>query len=104
MPLEAIKSVNEAEDTARKAKSEAAQAAKKRIEQARADGQAMVEAESAKAEDEVRHLMEAAGQKATENAKILSSQTNNRAATVTAHAETKMDEAVKLIVERIVNC
>ena len=103
MPLEAIKNVNNAEDAAKNSIAKATADAKNSIEQARAKGMEKVKQEASKAEEEVKVLLQASGQKATEHAEKLSEQTANRAAAITAHAEAKMDQAVNLIIERIVN-
>ena len=102
MSLEALNAVREAEDEARQKKLFAHQKAREEIEEAERAGKAMVAATLARAKSEIEHLTRAADQKAMEQAKELASKTANRQATLRARAERRLDDAVKLIVERIV--
>ena len=103
MSLEALKTISQAEQDAKDAVSKAQSAANTQVNSEIARGEASLKAESEKARQEVQHLINAAAQKATESAVRLNEQTANRCAAITAHAEVKMDEAVHLIVERIVS-
>ena len=103
MPLEAIKSISAAEDEARQAKLEAQQKAREAIEAAEKSGKAAVASAVARAETETADLKHLADQKAAENAVELASTTANRQATLRARAESRLDKAAQLIIERIVN-
>jgi V/A-type H+-transporting ATPase subunit G/H len=103
MSLDAIKTISQAEDKAKLAKSEAAAAAKKKIAEAESEGKLAVEQARAKANDELHDLTRKADEKAKEEAKALAATTENKMATMRVRAEGSMDKASDLIVERIVN-
>ena len=103
MSLEALKTISQAEQEGKTAIANAQKDASDVISKATAEGEAAVKAETEKARLEVSHLIDAAVQKASESAVRLNEQTANRCAAITAHAEAKMDQAVNLIVERIVS-
>jgi V/A-type H+-transporting ATPase subunit G/H len=102
MSLEAIKSISEAEERARKAKQEAQQRAEKAADDARKAGNDAIEATIERAQTEVAALKRAADAKAAESAKELVSTTANKRAAIRARAEGRLDAAAGIIVERIV--
>ncbi|MDR1299767.1 MAG: hypothetical protein LBJ84_05895 [Oscillospiraceae bacterium] len=102
MSLEAIKSISEAEERARKAKLEAQQRAEKAADEARKAGNYAIEAAIERAESEVAALKRAADAKAAGNAKELVSSTANKRANIRARAEGRLDVVAGVIVERIV--
>lgn len=102
MSLEAMDAIALAEEKARQIKLSAAQDAKKSIQQAQDAAKIAIAAAEGKADAEVRELKRKADEKATEDAQVLASNTRNRRAAMKARAEKKLDEAVSLVVERIV--
>lgn len=103
MSLEAIKTITEAEEAARRLKTEAAADAKRMVGEARAAGQAALDAAEKKANEELRELKAKADEKATADAKELAASTENKKAAMQVKAEARLDKAAQLIVERIVN-
>lgn len=103
MSLEAIKTIGEAEENAKRIKAEAASDAKKAVADAEAAGRAAINAAIRKAEDELRELTRKADEKATADAQQLASDTENQKAAMRARAEKLVDKAASLVVERIVN-
>ena len=103
MSLEAIKSIGETEENARQALLYAQQRARNSIEEARISGNEAVSAAAARADSEVLQLRRDADANAAESAKALVSSTANRRASLRARAESRLDKAAELIVERIVN-
>ena len=103
MSLEAIKAISEAEEKARLTKAEAAAISKKLIEEAEEKGVLAIEDAKKKAEEEIRDLKRRAGDKAREDARELSRKTENRKASMLVKADGRMDKAVSLVIERIVN-
>lgn len=103
MSLEAIKIIGEAEEAARRRKTDALQEAKRTVAQAQALASEAVEAARRKAAEELAELSGKAEEKAKADAVELAGNTENRKAAMRAHAETRLDDAAKLIVERIVN-
>lgn len=103
MSLEAIKEISEAEEKSRLAKTEALAFSKKLVSEAEENGNRSVEAAVGKAEEELRELRRAADEKAASDAKELFQKTENRKALMLVRAESRMDMAVSLITERIVN-
>lgn len=103
MSLEAIKTITEAEEAARRLKAEAAVDAKRMISEAKAAGQKALEAAEQKANEELRGLRGKADEKATSDAKELAENTENKKAAMRVRAEGRLDKAAQLIVERIVN-
>lgn len=102
MSLEAMDAIALAEEKARQIRAAAAQEAKKALKEAeQASGIAMAAAE-AKADGEIRDLMRRADEKAREDAQVLASNTRNRRAAMKARADRKMEDAVALVMERIV--
>lgn len=102
MSLEAMDAIALAEEKARQIKLSAAQDAKKALQAARDAAQIALAAAEAKADAEVKELQRKADEKATEDAQVLASNTRNRRAAMKARADKKLDEAVSMVVERIV--
>ena len=103
MSLAAIREISEAEEKARTAKAEAAALSKKLIAEAEENGSLSVNDAIKKAEEEIRDLKHRAEEKAGEDAKELARKTENRKASMLVKAESRMDKAVSLVIERIVN-
>ena len=103
MSMEAIKNIREAEDEARQAKLNAQQNARDKIEAANKAGKESIDSALSRAESEIAHIKRSVDQKAMEQAVELESTTANRQAALRARVESRMDTAVQLIIERIVN-
>ena len=103
MSLEAIKAISEAEEKAKAAKIEAAALSKKLIAEAEENGKLAVENAKKIAEEEVRGLKLTASEKAKEEALELARNTENKKATMLVRAESRVDKAIDLVIERIVN-
>ena len=102
MSLEAIQFLTQTEEKARHMKAEAAAAAKKRIADARMDGETMLEEALKKAEAELDAISAALAEEAEKNALELEQRNRDLRLQMEAAAKDKMTEAVDLIVERIV--
>ena len=102
MYIESIVSISETEEKARKMKAEAALAAKKLVADARVKGEAMLAEAAAKAEAAVADMGKAAEELSLDAAKEMAGSGETKKAVMRARAEKRMDEAVALIVERIV--
>ena len=103
MSLEAIKTIGEAEEKAKRIKQQAVNDAKKAAADAEAAGRTAVEAAVKKAEDELRELVRKADEKATADAAELAGSVENKKAAMRVHAEARLDQAASLVVERIVS-
>ena len=103
MSLSAIKSITEAEESAKNAKLEAQAKMKRDAEQAEQDGRNSIANSLVQADGEIRHLKREAELKAEEYAKNLASNVSNKRAALAAHAESMLGKAADLIVERIVS-
>ena len=103
MSMDAIKSISEAETEARQAKTRAQQAAEQIVADAEKAGKESLTSMNARAESEIATLIRKADLEAEEHAKELASTTANRQATLRARAESRLDKAAQLIIERIVN-
>lgn len=103
MSLEAIKLISEAEETARQRKAEAQAEAKREIAQAEAAVAEAMDAARAKAAEELKGLSRKADDKSKADAMELAENTENRKAALRVRAESRLDKAAGLIVERIVN-
>ena len=103
MSLEAIKTINEAEEKAKKLKTDAVADAKKAVKDAESKGLAEIEAAVKKADDELKELIRKADAKAAEDAEKLSGDTETKKAVMRARAEKMVEKAALLVVERIVN-
>ena len=102
MYVETIVAISETEEKARRMKAEAALEAKKRVADAKVKGEAMVEEAIKKAEAEIALLSKESDEEAMAAAKDLAHSGDNKKAVMRARAEKRMDDAVALIVERIV--
>ena len=102
MYIESIISVSETEERVRRMRAEAAAAGKRRIAEARAAGDAMVAEAIKRAERETAEMGRSADAEAMASARSLADSGETKKAVMRARAEKRMDEAVALIVERIV--
>jgi V/A-type H+-transporting ATPase subunit G/H len=103
MSLEVIKSISDAEDAAREARLSAQTQAKSMIAEAEKKGQAAVLDAAARAEDEVKKRFSEAEQKAAAYAAELQKTTAEKQAEIRRHAESRLNDAAGMIIERIVN-
>ena len=103
MSLEAITTISEAEESARRLKAEAIAAAKAAEAAAAAEGKAAIEAAARKAASELAELRAKSDEKAREDARQLASDTENKNAAMRARADARLGKAAALIVERVVN-
>ena len=103
MSLEAILAITEAEEKARQLKSDAAARAKQMLADAKTAGEEYLNAAVKKAETEIAGLTKKAEDKAKADATELAQSNENKKAALRAKAETRLDKAADLIVERIVN-
>ena len=103
MSLEAMETLAASEETARRMRADAAAAAKQSIADARENGERLVAEAVQKAADEISALAKQSDEKAKADALDLAGTNENRKAVLRAKAESKAEEAVALIVERIVN-
>lgn len=103
MSLEAIKVISQAEEKAKQAKADAVLASKKTISEAEAAGRQVLEQAKAKAAQELEELEKRANDNALEQAKELAASTENKMASMRVRAESSLEKAADLIVERIVN-
>jgi vacuolar-type H+-ATPase subunit H len=103
MSLEAIATISEAEERAKKRREEAELEAKRSIAAAEAAGKAAIEAARKKAGDELATLNAKADDKAKADAMDLAASTENKKASLRVKAESRLGQAADLIVERIVN-
>lgn len=102
MSLQAIKTIREVEETAAKAKTDAAAVSKKLIAEAEEKGKQAIVTAKKMAEDEVAEMRKEAAEKARESALELVRNTENRKATMQVRANGRADLAVGLVIERIV--
>ncbi len=103
MPLEAIKQVSDAEDKAAAIRKDAYDQSKRLLAQAERDGRAMLEEARLQAEAEAaRLLLEAEGPAKKQGEELLAA-AQREGALLRAKAEGRMEKAVQLITERIVN-
>jgi V/A-type H+-transporting ATPase subunit G/H len=103
MSLDAIKSIGEAEENARRLKQDAQANAKHAVEAAHEAGRDTVAKTIARAHEEVKQLQNASDEKSAESAREVLSSTENRRATIRARADSRIDAAAAIIIERIVN-
>lgn len=102
MSLQAIKTIREVEETAAKAKADAAAISKKLIAEAEEKGKQSVLTAKKMAEEEVADMRRKAAEKARESALELVRNTENRKATMLVRANSKADLALGFVIERIV--
>jgi len=103
MSFEAITSIAQAEQEAKAAVAAAEAKAKQMLSDAEAAGKAAVEAAGAKADEELAELRRQAREKAKGDAQTLAGELENKKAALAARAETRLEQAASLVVERIVN-
>jgi len=103
MSFEAISDITQAEADAKAMVSAAETKARQMIVNAEAEGKAAIDAARAKADSELLELRKQADEKAKVNAQELSDDLENKKAALRAKAETRMEKAANLVVERIVN-
>ena len=103
MSIEALKLVIDAENEALQDKIAMQEKVRFAIDETVKSGNEAIKATLARAEVEAGHLFQATGQKATDEARVLASQTANRQATQRARAERLLSTAADFIYERIVN-
>ena len=103
MSFEAITTISEAEETAKRVKAQAAQDAKAAIAAAEAEGKAGLDAAEKKAAEEIRALRARSDEKAKADAQELANVTEEQKAAMLEKAQGRMDKAAALIVERVVN-
>ena len=102
MYVETIVAISETEEKARRMKAEAALDAKRSIAEAKMRGEAMVEEAIKRAEAELAEMSKESDEAAMAAARDLAHSGDNKKAVMRARAEKRMDDAVALIVERIV--
>ena len=103
MSFDAITSITQAEAAAKSTLAAAEARTRQMTAEAEASGKAAVEAALKKAGDELAQLRTLADKKASETAKNVSDENENRKAVLRAKAEKNLDRAANLVVERIVN-
>lgn len=103
MSLDAMETLAAAEETVRRMRSDAAAAAKQSIADAREAGERLIADAVKKSAEEIEALARQSDEKAKADALQLASSNENRKAVMRAKAESKAQQAVDLIVERIVN-
>ena len=103
MSLEAIKTISEAEEAVHRRKAEAQQEAKRLLAEAQQEAEKALDAAKAKAAEELKVLSKNADEKSKADALELAGTTENKKAAMRVRAESRLDEAAKCIVERIVN-
>lgn len=103
MSLEAIKAISDSEEKARSIKTDSAALSKRLVAEAEENGKLSVENAKKNAENEVLELKQRASGKAKDEAQELARNTENRKATMLVRAESRVDKAIDLVIERIVN-
>ncbi len=103
MSLEAIKQVAETEETYQRQRDEAIAAAKKMVADAEREGKSHLERTRALAETETRSFLTDAENKAAIQAEQVMKDARQRCAEICKTAEERLEKAVSLIVERVVN-
>ena len=91
------------EELVRRMRADAAAAAKQSIAEARESGEKLVAEAIRKSAEEIGELAKQSDEKAKADALALAGTNENRKAVMRAKAESKAEQAVALIVERIVN-
>ncbi|NCB51743.1 MAG: hypothetical protein EOM54_07680 [Clostridia bacterium] len=103
MSFEAITTISEAEENAKRSKAQALVDSRAAEAAAEAEGRASIAAAVKKAENELRESLDKADAEAISAAKQMADDTENKIAAMRASAEGRLDKAASLIVERIVN-
>ena len=103
MSREAMETLAASEERVRRMRADAAAAAKQSIADARENGERLIAEAIQRSAEEISVLAKQADEKAKADALDLAGNNENRKAVMRAKAESKADQAVALIVERIVN-
>ena len=103
MSLEAMETLAASEEQVRRMRADAAAAAKQRIAEARESGEKLIAEAVRRSADEIAELSRQSDEKAKAEALELAGTNENRKAVMRAKAESRAEQAVALIVERIVN-
>ena len=103
MSREAMETLAASEELVRRMRADAAAAAKQSIADARENGEKLIAEAVRKSAEEIDELSRQSDEKAKANAMELAGSNENRKAVMRAKAESKAQQAVDLIVERIVN-
>ena len=103
MSLEAMETLAAAEEKVRRMRADAAAAAKQRIADARESGEKLIAEAIKRSAEEIDALARQSDEKAKAEAMELAGNNENRKAVLRAKAESRAEQAVSLIVERIVN-
>ncbi len=103
MSREAMESLAASEELVRRMRADAAAAAKQSIADARESGERLIAEAIRKSTEEIGELARQSDEKAKADAQDLAGNNENRKAVMRAKAESRVDQAVALIVERIVN-
>ena len=103
MSREAMETLAAAEEKVRRMRADAAAAAKQSIADARESGEKLIAEAIKRSAEEIDALARQSDEKAKAEAMELAGNNENRKAVLRAKAESRAEQAVSLIVERIVN-
>ena len=103
MSREAMETLAASEELVRRMRADAAAAAKQSIADARENGEKLIAEAVRKSAEEIAELSRQSDEKAKADALELAGSNENRKAVMRAKAESKAQQAIDLIVERIVN-
>ena len=103
MSLEAMETLSAVEERLKKQKADAAAAARTEAARAREQGEQLLAQARKKADDEIAELQRQTDGKAKEAADKLSAASRDDREALRQRAQTKEEEAISFIVERIVN-
>ena len=103
MSREAMETLAASEEQVRRMRADAAAAAKQRIADARESGEKLIAEAIKRSAEEIDALARQSDEKAKAEAMELAGNNENRKAVMRAKAESRAEQAVSLIVERIVN-
>lgn len=103
MSIDALNSIKQAEETARKAKAVAIQEARTAVDNAEKEGQESVIKARRQAEEEAAQLMKQAEEEAAKETEDLARSTINKKAITRNSVEKQLEQASDYIVGRIVN-
>lgn len=103
MSLEAMESLTATEERLRLKKADAAAAAKRRIAEARENGERAVADAAARADSEIREMFKETEGKALEKARSLAEKSQEQKSVMRVGADGRTADAAGFIIERIVN-
>ena len=103
MSREAMETLAASEELVRRMRADAVAAAKQSIADARENGEKLIAEAVRKSAEEIAELSRKSDEKAKADALELAGSNENRKAVMRAKAESKAQQAIDLIVERIVN-